>query len=291
MPEVELEKMSGGALTNLRKGRPCRCALAKTAGSGMKVHMSEDKIKDLMRAAKRGAKKTLSLSKEEIEKSGSGLYAKGGKIKMKKVLKTAKKIGKSEPVQALKKAALHELEDMAIVGAESLGVPAPVAKMATKPIAKKIDKSTGGKISLHKAKKHAVKAAKKHHVGRKAKNFGLKAGSEAAGDLGAAAGSMLGGPAGAVLGKTAAQGAYSAATKGAGVVAGGAIGPEPGPESFVRLGGQGHLLTARNPALLSQPASANWSMHTQLPPTLASRITGSGLYARGNGIYGGSPFL
>lgn len=44
------------------------------------------------------------------------------------------------------------------------------------------------------------------------------------------------------------------------------------------------LLTMQNPALASQPQSANFMMHTQLPPVLASRITGSGLRMSGAGL-------
>ena len=284
MPEVELAKMSGGALSKLRNGHPCRCALASKKGEGVSAIMGEGKIKEMLKAGKRGAKKTLSLSPEEIAENkakGTGIMAGGracgGKIKMKGVKKTLGKIARSKPVQAAKKAGMKELGEMAVQGAVEAGVPAPVAKVAVKAIEKKVDKATGGKIRVKKA-------LKKHHIGRKAKNFGLKAGSEAAGDLGAAAGSMVGGPAGAILGKTAAQGAYSAATKGQGIH-GGAIGPSAGPESFVHFGSGGNLLPPRNPALRSQPDAANWEFHTQMPPALASQITGSGLYASGRGLY------
>lgn len=312
MPEVELAKMSGGALSKLRNGHPCRCALASKKGEGVSAIMGEGKIKEMLKAGKRGAKKTLSLSPEEIAENkakGTGIMAGGracgGKIKMKSVKKTLGKIARSKPVQAAKKAGLHELGEMAVQGAVEAGVPPPVAKAAVSAIEKKVDKASGGKIHMKKPKhllnQKAVsatkdlaggkirvkKALKKAHVGRKAKNFGLKAGSEAAGDLGASSGAVLGGPVGAVLGKTLAQGAYAGATKGLGIH-GGAIGPSATPESFVRFGSGGNLLPPRNPALRSQPDAANWEFHTQMPPALASQITGSGLYASGRGLYASS---
>lgn len=291
MPAVELEKMSGGALSKLRNGHPCRCALAKGAGTGHKVIMGEDKIKDLMKAGKRGAKKTMSLSKEEIEENkieGTGLMA-GGRFKVKKVLK---KVLKSKPVQAAKKAGMRELASMAEEGLEEAGVPGPVAKASVRAIEKKVDSATGGKLRV----KHALK---KHHVGRKALNTAKKVAKhpitqEVVGDLGAAAAMALvpeGGPVSGAAGKYAAQQALSRAAgsglyaSGRGLVAGGAIGPSSGPESFVRFGSGGNLMGPRNPALRSQPDAANWEFHTQLPPAMASQITGSGLYASGRGLY------
>jgi len=47
------------------------------------------------------------------------------------------------------------------------------------------------------------------------------------------------------------------------------------------------LLMTHNPALTSQPQSANFQMHTQLPPVLASRMTGSGMYGGGLRMSGG----
>ncbi len=308
MPAVELEKMSGGALSKLRNGHPCRCALAKHAGSGHKVIMGEGKIKDLIKAGKRGAKKTMSLTKEEIEENkikGTGLmaggrvrsaiHAEGGKIKVKKVIK---KVLKSKPVQAAKKAGMRELASMAEEGLEEAGVPGPVAKASVKAIEKKVDSATGGKLRV----KHALK---KHHVGRKALNTAKKVAKhpitqEVVGDLGAAAAMALvpeGGPVSGAAGKYAAQQALGMAAgsglyaSGRGLVAGGsfisggAIGPSSGPESFVRFGSGGNLMGPRNPALRSQPDAANWEFHTQLPPAMASQITGSGLYASGRGLY------
>ena len=294
MPEVELERMSGGALSKLRNGHPCRCALAKGAGTGHKVVMGEGKIKDLIKAGKRGAKKTMSLSREEIEENkvkGTGLmaggrvrsaiHAEGGKIKVKKVLK---KVLKSKPVQAAKKAGMRELATMAEEGLEEAGVPGPVAKAGVKAIEKKVDKATGGKIK---------------HLGRKLKNTAKKVAKhpitqEVVGDLGAAAAMALvpeGGPVSGAAGKYAAQQALGMAAgsglyaSGRGLVAGGAIGPSSGPESFVRFGSGGNLMGPRNPALRSQPDAANWEFHTQLPPAMASQITGSGIYAAGRGLY------
>ena len=296
MPEVELAKMSGGALSKLRNGHPCRCALASKKGEGVSAIMGEGKIKEMMKAGKRGAKKTLSLSKEEIEENkakGTGIMAGGracgGKIKMKQVKKVATKIAKSKPVQAAKKAGMKELGAMAVEGAVEAGVPRPAAKAAVEAIEKKVDKATGGKIRVKKA-------LKKAHVGRKLKNtigrsdvqdaLGATAGL-AAGAAATALGQPELAPVAATVAEQGTKKALKAGSKrGKGLSAGGAIGPSPGPESFVRFGSGGNLLGPRNPALKSQAQSANWHFHTQLPPALSAHITGSGLYAAGgSGLY------
>ncbi len=296
MPEVHLAKMSAGALSKLRNGHPCRCALARTKGEGVSAIMGEGKIKDMMKAGKRGAKKTLSLTKEEIDENkvkGTGIMAGGracgGKLK---IGKTLKKIAKSKPVQGLKKAGLKELASIAEEGLEESGVPSPIAKAATRALEKKADKATGGKI-------HLKKSLKKAHVGRKAKHTAQAVArhpitQDVVGDLGAAAAMALvpeGGPVSGAAGKYAAQKALAKAagsglSAGSGLVAGGAIGGgRRAREPFVRFGSGGNLLPPVNPALMSQAQSANWQFHTQLPPAMASQITGSGLYASGRGLY------
>ena len=290
MPEVELAKMSGGALSKLRNGHPCRCALASKKGEGVSAIMGEGKIKEMMKAGKRGAKKTISLSKEEIEENkakGTGIMA-GGRIKMKEVKKVATKIAKSKPVQAAKKAGMKELGAMAVEGAVEAGVPRPAAKAAVKAIEKKVDKATGGKLRVKKA-------LKKAHVGRKLQNtIGRSDVQDAlgstAGLAAGAAATALGQPelapvAAAVAEQGTKKGLKAGSKRGKGLSAGGAIGPSPAPESFVRMGSGGNLLPPRNPALMSQSRTANWQFHTQLPPSLAASITGTGLYARGGGLY------
>ena len=296
MPEVHLAKMSPGALSKLRNGHPCRCALARSKGEGVSAIMGEGKIKDMVKAGKRGAKKTLSLTKEEIEENkakGTGIMAGGracgGKLK---IGKTLKKIATSKPVQAAKKAGLKELGTMAIEGAVEAGVPRPAAKAMEKAIEKEVDKATGGKIRVKKA-------LKKAHVGRKAANTARTIAKhpitqEVVGDLGAGAAMALfpeGGPVSGAAGKYAAQQALAKAagsglSAGSGLAAGGAIGGRRRVrEPFVRFGSGGNLLPPVNPALMSQAQSANWMFHTQLPPAMASQITGSGLYASGRGLY------
>ncbi len=160
MPEVELEKMSGGTMSRLRNGHACRCALAKSKGSGVKADLDEHDIKELIKAGKKGAKKTIRLSKEAIERNavkGTGIME-GGRIKIGKI---AQKIAKSKPVQGIKKQALKEMGDAAIAGLESQGIPASASKKLVKAIEKKADEATGGNL---------IKAAKKAHIGRKLKN-------------------------------------------------------------------------------------------------------------------------
>ncbi len=161
MPEVELEKMSGGTMSRLRNGHACRCALAKSKGSGVKADLDEHDIKELIKAGKKGAKKTIRLSKEAIERNavkGTGIME-GGRIKIGKI---AQKIAKSKPVQGIKKQALKEMGDAAIAGLESQGIPAGASKKLVKAIEKKADEATGGSLK---------KALKKAHVGRKLKNM------------------------------------------------------------------------------------------------------------------------
>lgn len=287
MPEVELQKMSGGALSKLRNGHPCRCALAEKKGEGVSCIMGEGKIKDMIKAGKRGAKKTMALTKEELEENkvkGTGIMA-GGRIKVGKVLK---KIGKSKFVQDGKKAALNELASAAKEGLKDSGVPAGLADKAVDMIEKKADKASGGKIRIKKA-------LKKAHAGRKLQNTIGRS------DVQDAIGSTVGIAAGAAataLGQPEAapfiaayteqgtkKGLKAGSKAGRGLFAGGAIGPSAGPESFIRFGSGGNLLPPRNPALMSQPRAANWEFHTQLPPVLANDITGSGLYASGRGLY------
>ncbi len=160
MPEVELEKMSGGTMSRLRNGHSCRCALAKTKGSGVKADLDESDIKELIKAGKKGAKKTIKLSREAIDRNsvkGTGIMQ-GGRVK---IGKTLKKIGKSKAVQGLKKQALKEVGDAAVAGLESEGVPAGASKKIVKILEKKADEATGGSLK---------KALKKAHVGRKLKN-------------------------------------------------------------------------------------------------------------------------
>lgn len=57
-------------------------------------------------------------------------------------------------------------------------------------------------------------------------------------------------------------------------------------ETATSIGGTHQLLRTYNPSLRSQPNGANFSMHTQLPPPLAARMTGSGM--KGMGLYAGA---
>ena len=309
MPEVELEKMSGGTMSRLRNGHSCRCALAKTKGSGVKADLDEHDIKELIKAGKKGAKKTIKLSKEAIERNsvkGTGIMQ-GGRVK---IGKTLKKIGKSKAVQGLKKQALKEVGDAAVAGLESEGVPAGASKKLVKILEKDVDKATGGNLK---------KALKKAHVGRKLKNVAKrsdvqavkKEGLKMLGDAAVAGLEMEGVPpplakagvkalekeadklTGGRVRKqrrdynnnqrkgsiTAVEGPRGSGVvegvRGGGVVEGvrgGAIGPDVAPETLVRFGSGGNLLHGRNPALMSQAESENFHMHTQLPPFLARRM-------------------
>jgi len=341
MPTVELEKMSGGTMSRLRNGHACRCGLAKTKGSGVSCDLDESDIKELIKAGRRGAKKTIKLSSDAIQRNavkGTGIME-GGRLK---VGKTLKKIGKSKAVQGVKKMALKEVEDAAIAGLEAEGVPPSLSKKVVRDLGGKVDTATGGNLK---------KALKKAHAGRKLKNTlkrddvqavkkaGIKmlgdaaiAGLEAEGvppplamagvkalerkaDKGTYGGAVrihsrpyqskdprdqwqeppetppsqvpahtvsgnprrrrkggsgLGMSGGSGLGMSGGSG-LSYSGKGAGLY-GGAIGPAVSAESLVRFGSGGNLLHGQNPALYSQPESANFSMHTQLPPMLARRM-------------------
>jgi len=147
---VHLTGLSKAQMSRLRNGHACRCGLG-SKGEGVSAHLGTENIKKLMKAAKKGAKSTLRLGKEEIDANqmhGTGLVA-GGKLKkphLKHVGKTLKTIGKSPVVQALKKEAIQEGSSAAKAALIDAGVPAPVANLAVKAGSKKLDKATGGKL-------------------------------------------------------------------------------------------------------------------------------------------------
>lgn len=281
---VHLSGLSGHQAGRLRNGHACRCALG-SKGEGISAHLSEDNIKKLLKAGKKGAKATIKMAKHEIEKNkieGTGVC--GGKIHIKKpkhIGKTLKHIVHSKPVQAVKKIALQEGADMAKAAMVEAGVPSPIANMAVSAGQKKLDKATGGKIHVGKTlrkigKSKPVQSLKKHAIkkgGEKLANLleeqgvpkpiargAVRAGSK---KLDKATGGSLGG-----YGMSSAIGGYG--------MRGGAIGPT---SRVTNVGAGGDLLGPANPALRSQAGSSNFFFHTQFPPGMAASIVGSGLYA------------
>lgn len=277
-------------MSRLRNGHACRCCLAKSKGSGVSCDLDESDIKELIKAGRKGAKKTIKLSSDAIQRNavqGTGIME-GGRVK---IGKTLKKIGKSKAVQGVKKQALKEVEDAAIAGLDAEGVPPSLSKKVVKKLGKEADKATGGNLK---------KALKKAHVGRKLKNTMKrddvqavkKAGIKMLGDAAVAGLEAEGVPPPLAMagvkalekkadkltgGKKGGSGlGYGGrgpnASRGSGIMYGGAIGPASTAESLVRFGSGGNLLSGRNPALMSQAESANFHMHTQLPPMLARRM-------------------
>ena len=224
--EVKLKRMSPAVMSKLRNGHRVRAELAGKGVDGCSCKMKESKIKHLMKSAGKGAK-TISLDEEEKQAnkmSGSGIMEGGrsiGKMLKKhhvgrKALNTAKKVGKSEVVQDMKKEGMKQIADAAVVGLESEGVPPSISKKLVGTLEKKADKATGGKVRV----KHALKKA---HVGRKAKHTAQKVAKhpitqDVVGDLGAATAMALvpeGGPVSGAAGKYAAQSALKKAAGGA----------------------------------------------------------------------------
>jgi len=83
MHPVHLADMSKSVMSKLRNGHAVRAALG-AKGSGVPAFLSEDNIKKLMKAGKRGGKAVIKLGAEELAKNrseGSGIMA-GGKLKM-----------------------------------------------------------------------------------------------------------------------------------------------------------------------------------------------------------------
>ncbi len=83
MHPVHLADMSKAVMSKLRNGHSVRAALA-AKGSGVPAFLSEDNIKKLMKAGKRGGKAVIRLGTEELHRNrseGSGIMA-GGKLKM-----------------------------------------------------------------------------------------------------------------------------------------------------------------------------------------------------------------
>ncbi len=215
--EVKLKRMSPAVMSKLRNGHRVRAELAGKGVDGCSCKMKESKIKHLMKSAGKGAK-TISLDEEEKQAnkmSGSGIMEGGrsiGKMLKKhhvgrKALNTAKKVGKSEVVQDMKKEGMKQIADAAVVGLESEGVPPSISKKLVGTLEKKADKATGGKIK---------------HLGRKLKNTAKKVAKhpitqDIVGDLGAATAMALvpeGGPASGAAGKYAAQTALKKAAGG-----------------------------------------------------------------------------
>ena len=155
---VTLTGLSGAGVSRLRNGHPCRCALG-AKGEGVGAHLSEDNIKKLLKAGKKGAKATIKLAKHEIEKNrmeGSGIMA-GGKIK---VGKTLKKVATSKPGKSLIKKGI-EAGVSEYLGPEA----APIAGAMA-------DAALGGKIKVGKI---AKKVASNKQVQKVAKDAGKKA--------------------------------------------------------------------------------------------------------------------
>jgi len=83
MHPVHLADMSKAVMSKLRNGHSVRAALA-AKGSGVPAFLSEDNIKKLMKAGKKGGKAVIKLGAEELHRNrseGSGIMA-GGKMKM-----------------------------------------------------------------------------------------------------------------------------------------------------------------------------------------------------------------
>jgi len=282
MHSVELTGLSPAQMSRLRNGHACRCSMG-SKGEGVSAILGEDNIKKLMKAGKKGAKATISLAKDEIEKNkmeGSGLVS-GGRHHhrgLKKVGHALKKIGKSKPVQALKKAAIAEGSEMAKAALVEAGVPAPVANVAVSAGSKKLDKSTGGRLKMPSAAKKILKSKPVQQLKRKGIEKGRKIIEEKAEkEL-----EKRGVPPG--LARAAAKKGSKLGAKqldkstGGGLSMGGAIGMARRVES---VGAGGNLLH-RHPSQMSQADSANFHFSTQFPPGLAE-VRGSGLY--GSGLY------
>lgn len=80
---VHLGDMSKNVMSKLRNGHSVRASLG-AKGSGVPAFLSEDNIKKLMKAGKKGGKAVIKLGAEELAKNrteGSGIMA-GGKLKM-----------------------------------------------------------------------------------------------------------------------------------------------------------------------------------------------------------------
>ena len=70
MHPVHLADMSKSVMSKLRNGHSVRAALG-AKGSGIPAFLSEDNIKKLMKAGKRGGKAVIKLGAEELARVGS----------------------------------------------------------------------------------------------------------------------------------------------------------------------------------------------------------------------------
>jgi len=115
--------LSGAVMSKLRNGHPVRAALA-AKGQGVSAILSEDNIKKLMKAGKRGGKAVIKLAHDEIQANrahGTGI-CEGGKFKMKHIGKvihnTTKKIAGNPIVQDV---VSQTAGDLAAAAAPELG--------------------------------------------------------------------------------------------------------------------------------------------------------------------------
>ncbi len=286
---VHLSGISDHQAQRLRNGHACRCALG-SKGEGFSAHLDEDNIKKLIKAGKKGAKATIRMAKHVIDKNkseGTGICGgKIGKVNLKKVGKTIRKVGKSKPVQAIKKVGIAQGATMAKGALTNAGVPAPLAEMAVNYGAKKLDKATGGKlISAKKVGRTLRKVGKSKPAQAIKKQVISKGGDKVAGyleDQGVpkfiARGAVKAGAKKLDKATGGALGGYGLGGYGfPNRVMGGAIGPG---SRVTNVGAGGDLLGPANPALRSQAGSSNFFFHTQFPPGMAASIVnGSGLYA------------
>ncbi len=178
MHQVHLADMSKAVLSKLRNGHPVRAMLG-AKGSGVGAILSEDNLKKLMKAGKRGAKAVIKLGADELHANrsgGTGIMS-GGKFSFKHAAKSVnkglKKVAGNPIVQDvvsqtagdLAAAAAPELGPLGYAGA-AYGAKKGMQAYAGSGVGGALGhpEHVGGKFKMKKLGKHIKNIASNKHV-------------------------------------------------------------------------------------------------------------------------------
>lgn len=268
MEGLSVKKLSPKSLAKLKRGHPVR--LVK--GEGMNLCVSPEKYNHITRSFSSGRGVNMSLSPEEIaDNHGRGLFD--------KIKKGLSSIASSDVVKKTGKRVADKVVDKAIDRGEKYlesklsgeGMrPHEVGGALDRDILEKINDLTGQKLGAL-AKSNIVQSGARM----------LRANMDKArGDALARMPVGMGLYASASMGR----GMYASPPMGEGMYAG-ALHPRSRiaehHKKMVERGtvGMGGNLIGMNPALMSQPYSANFQFASRLPPAFANQIKhGGGLY-------------
>jgi len=304
MRDVQIKKLSKAQLSRLRNGHGCKCEMAGEGMAHDNVRMSDANIQKLIKGAGKGKASIVSLSQEEREDNkvhGTGLMVGGkGKSMFSGLAKKGLDMAKKEGMKQLKKhgpGLIDKAKDMAMKeGTKALSSLADSGKAKIAGAGRRKTKKEKvidliEDIAENPPKKKGESRVRKaidtvesmeggNFFGKKGHLFGkhsgvrkvakaLKPVASVALDAAAMYQPELA-PARAMVGETTGVGLY-ARSMGRGLsmssagMRGGAIGARKG---VLSVGNGGSFLCGLNPALASQPYSANFFFNNQFPPSM-----------------------